>query len=373
MDKHVMTRPLLKTIFQPLAFFFVNCLSLQAQVQNKPQDWMVWDGNRVVVVEHDDSRSLRIESPEGQGSATHKLKGPDNTTILDFKDGAAWASVRGSSNNPKATHLYRSLDLKTWEVNATYLGEHGRAWAIYHLDGKRYFMVSGPSFFSGQNEFSPFAIAEINDKGFLTLSSLVNLDLKEPLAIPTTPKGVIPQGPAVFNPKYSSLLSMFIASRMIRYPGGLALVAKKPAYFWLFDDQSGALKRCVKLFSGVTEEKLGPPQQLEWAILGCQPRPNGHLLVASREEDAVLYAMAGFPTQKNLNNINDEAQHKLNHDQDAASLQNWPRILWWDIDPKTGTITEEQPPHNVPSQIWDLRIFHDFKFRFKPDGNLLVN
>lgn len=361
------------SISQSLAILLLGCVSLPAQVQNKPQDWMTWDGSRVVVIEHEDSRSLQIEPPESQGAPIIKLKGPDNTTILDFKESAAWASVRGSTKNPKATYLYRSLDLKTWEINATYLGERGRAWAIYHLDGKRYFMVSGPSFFSDQNEFSPFAIADINDKGFLILKNLVRLDLKEPIAIPNTLSGVPQPASAIFNPKYASLLSMFITNRMIRYPGGLVLVAKKPGYIWLFDNQSGALKRSIKLFSSVTEEKLGPPYQLNWAILGCQPRANGHLLVASREEDAVLYSMAGFPTQKSLKYINDEAQHKLNRDQDTASLLHWPRILWWDIDPKTGAVTEEYPPHNVPSQIWDLRVFQDFKFRFKPDGNLLVN
>lgn len=347
------------------------CLHLDAQVQNKPQDWMTWDGNRVVTIGYYDSKNMRIESIEAQGSLSVQLKAPENALHMEFKDHAAWATVRGT--NPRATYLYRSLNLKTWEVNASYQGESGRANAIHHLDGKRYFLVSGPSGFYLKDKFSPYAMAEINDKGFLVLTELINLDLKEPLIfrVPPGANDSTPKGD--FNPKYSALMAMLFETPMIRYPGGLALVARRPGYVWLFDDQTGALKRSVKLFSAVTEEKLGPPHQLEWAILGCQPRMNGHLLIASREEAAVLTALEAYPTRKNLKFLEDEAQQKVNLDLDQASLSRWPQILWWDLDPATGTITEEQPPQNVPDRIWDLEMFHNFRFRFKPDGNLLVN
>jgi len=334
---------------------------------------MTWEGTRVVSIEQGPPPTLRIESPESQGVAVSKLKGPENSLCLDFKDGAAWASVRGSGNNSGITYLYRSLDFKTWQINATYRGENGRAFAIHHLDGKHYFLRSAISLFSDQDKCSPFAIAEIDDKGFLVLNHLINLDLKEPFTLNTPKMGTNAKAGGKFNPRYSALMDMIFFHPTIRYPGGLALVARRAGYIWCFDDQSGELKRSIKLFSGVTEEKLGPPQQLEWAILGCQPRPNGHLLVASREEEAVLNAMSAYPTQKDLKYLKDDAQQEFNYEQDAVSLKRWPRILWWDIDPKTGIISEEQPPQNVPSQIWDLRVFHNFKFRFKPDGNLLVN
>ncbi len=292
---------------------------------------------------------------------------------MEFKDHAVWASVRGSTKNPHYTYLYRCIDFKTWEVNATYQAELGRANAIHHLSGKRYFLVSGPECFFMGKKFSPYAIGEINDNGFLRVTELVDLDLKEPLVISVPPKAGdnLPKGE--FNPKYSALLAMLITNPLIRYPGGLALLARRPGYIWLFDDQTGALRRSIRLFSGVTEEKLGPPHQLEWAILGCQPRPSGHLLIASRDEGAVLSAMDAYPTKKNLKYLDNAAQQKINIEQDQANLSRWPTIRWWDVDPATGTITEEQPPLNVPDRIWDLQIFHNFRFRFKPDGNLQVN
>lgn len=348
-------------------------LALSAQVQNKHQDWMTWDEGRVALVEYYDSKVLRIETMERQGSSALRLKAPEGALGMEFKDHAAWASAIGDSAHPQITHLFRSLDLKAWEVNATYRGEQGRANAIHHLDGKRYFLVSGPSFFYLKNKFSPYAIAEINDKGHLVLTELVDLDLKQPLVLPVPPNGGDTKPKGQFNPKYSALLALLFGNPLIRYPGGMALVARRPGYIWLFDDQTGALKRSVRLFSGVTEEKLGPPHQLDWAILGCQPRRNGHLLLASRDEAAVLTAMDAYPTKKNLKYLEDEAQQKVNIEQDLASLNRWPQIRWWDLDPATGTITEEQPPENVPDRIWDLRMFHNFRFRFKPDGNLLVN
>lgn len=354
-------------------FFLLCALSLSAQVQNKHQDWMTWDGNRVAVVQYYHSSVLHIESMERQGSSAIEFKAPEGSYSMEYKDNAAWASVKGNSNNPQTTHLFRSLDLKVWEVNATYKGEHGRANAIHHLDGKRYFLVSGPSGFYLKNRYSPYAIAEINEKGFLDLAELVDLDLKQPLILPAPSSGADSKPKGDFNPKYSALLGMLIVNPMIRYPGGMALVARRPGYIWLFDDRTGALKRLVRLFPGVSEEKLGPPHRLEWAILGCQPRPNGHLLIASRDEEAVLTAMDAYPTQKNLKYLEDEVQQKANHEQDQASLNRWPAIRWWDMDPATGTLSEEQPPQNVPDRIWDLQVFHNFRFRFKPDGNLLVN
>lgn len=353
---------------------FIGALPAGAQIQNRQQDWMTWDGGHVVVLEGSPSMGLRLELPPGQqGAYAALLKAPQGCYSMDFKDHAAWASVKGSSGQPKTTHLYRSLDFKTWEVNATYLGEQGRANAIYHLDGKRYFLVSGPSFFRLNNQFSPYAIAEINEKGFLVLKDLVDLGLKDALVVPVIPQQGEAQTRGDWNPKYSALLGMFFLNPMIRYPGGMALVARRPGYLWLFDDQTGAVKRFVKLYSGVTEERLAPPHQLDWAILGCQPRPDGHLLMASREEAAVLAGMEAYPTKKNLKHLEDEAQQKANFEQDMANLRRWPQIRWWDLDPATGKITEEPPPQNLPDRILDVRTLQNFRFRFKADGHLLVN
>lgn len=350
-----------------------SALPMAAQVQNRQQDWMTWDGAQVAIIDSRPSMVLHFESLERQGASVAHLNAPEGCYSMDYKEHAAWASVKGPSDRLKTTYLYRSVDLKTWQVNATYLGEQGRANAIYHLDGKRYLLVSGPSFFQVNHAFSPYAIAEINEKGFLVLKDLIDLDLKDSLVVSTLPQHGSVQAIGEWNPKYSALLGMLFLNPMIRYPGGMALVAKRPGYIWLFDDQTGAVKRSVKLFSTVTEEKLGPPHRLEWAILGCQPRPDGHLLIASRDESAVLAAMDAFPTNKNLKYLDDEAQQKVNLEQDKANLLRWPQIHWWDLDPATGKITEEPAPQNVPDQIWDLNVFRNFRFRFRPDGNLLVN
>ena len=351
----------------------MTCGALCAQIQNKPQDWTAWVGNRLAVVEQASSKILRLESVEGSSFPEVSLKAPEGTLVLEFKDQAAWATVKGSEGMPDRTLLYRSLNLKTWEVNCTYLGESGRANGIYHLDGKRYFLVSGPAFFTLAGKSSPYAIAHINDKGYLTLANLIELDLKLPLVQAA-------QGPAdggkskgEFNPKYSALLGMLFGNQLIRFPGGLALVAKRPGYIWLFDERMGSLRRLVKVVPRVTEDRLGPPQQLEWAILGCQPRQNGHLLIASRDESAVLDAVASYPTRKNLKYLEDEAQQKANLEQEKASLLRWPQIRWWDLDPEDGTLTEEPPPQGAPDRIWELQILHSFKFRYRPDGSVLVN
>ncbi len=354
-----------------LCCFVSFCLN--AQVQNKHQDWMTWDDSRVVTIGYSESKILRIESPVALGSSAIQLKAPENSLVMEFKDHAAWATAKGSTKNPQNAYLYRSIDLKTWDVNATYQGGNGRCVAIHHLDGKRYFLVSGPGCFYLGNKFSPYATAETNDKGILSITELVDLGLKEPLAIQSRPLAGDPGPKCEFNPKYTALLAMLLGNPMLRYPGGLVLVARRPGYLWVFDDRSGALKRNIKLFSGVTEEKLGPPNRLDWAILACQPRPNGHLLIASRDEAAVLTGMDAYPTKKSLQYLDDEVQQKANVEQDQLSLNRWPSIHWWDVDPATGTITEEQPPQNVPDRIWDLRMFHNFTFRFKPDGNLWVN
>lgn len=344
----------------------------RAQLQNKPQDWMTWDGSKVVFARADSAaRGLQAESFSRGRFQLAELKAPDGTLRLDYKDQAAWASVRGKSD-PNHTVLMRSPDFKSWATHATYRGEHGRAVALYHLDGSRYLLVAGPGGFRQGDRYSPLAVGTINPEGYVGLAHLLDLGLREPLLLPPAKGGVQP-GPPEWNRKYASLTLLQLLYPLIRYPGGLALVARRPGYIWLLDDKSGSVKRLIKLYPGVKEERLGPPQHLDWAILGCQPRPNGHLLLASREEDAVLNAQATYPTNKTLQALGDAWQQEQNANQDTANLRRWPRILWWDLNPEDGELQPENPPVNVPGEILDIQIFHAFRFRFQADGNLLVN
>ncbi|HJV89219.1 MAG TPA: hypothetical protein VJ623_02855 [Holophagaceae bacterium] len=347
-------------------------LALQGQVQNRPQDWMTWDGSQIAVVRSGEARKLVLESPGHEGSGAKVLEGPEGTTLLEYKDHAAWASVRDVRHGTPAMYLYRSLDFKTWEVNATYSGDQGRARSIHHLDGKRYLLVSNPRFFTLGKRMSPYAIAEINEKGYLAITELVDLGLREPLVKASVSPGKA-EASGEFNSKYIALLAMVLTTSPLRYPGGLALVARRPGYIWLLDDRTGAVTRCVKVFPGVSEEKLGPPHELEWGLLGCQPRPDGHLLIASREEAAVLTGMEAHPRNKHLSQLDNEHQQRVNVAQDQASISHWPTVLWWDLDPVSGKVTPEPAPQNVPHELLDLRSFQDFRFRFDIRGNLLVN
>jgi len=59
--------------------------------------------------------------------------------------------------------------------------------------------------------------------------------------------------------------------------------------------------------------------------------------------------------------------------RDEEALKAHPELLWWVLDPATGQLEAQTPPQNVPRAFRRMQDLEAFRFRFKPNGNLLVS
>lgn len=345
---------------------------LGAQSFPATQTEMVWDGGNVASIEPGMSPRLELEGAGIKGRSI--FNGPEGATSLHFWRGVAWATVPRTEGDRKLVVLLRSTNLKAWESYAQCPAEEGRPLAFYPLEDGRFLSFSGSRGFLKDGKASFWAIHQVDEKGCLRMRSLVDLGLKEPFALVEAPKPPAKNPICQINPKYKTLAAMTLldGSAPVRVPGAIILVGHRAGMLWVLDEETGFLKRRISLFSQVNEDWLAKTDELEWALLGCQPRSNGHLLLASRSEEAVTRAMKYFGYQTNLKTFKDEAKLKQADDMKTLALERFPEVYWWDLDPATGEMHKEVPPVNVPTKLWDIRTLSKFRFRFKPDGNLLV-
>jgi hypothetical protein len=141
--------------------------------------------------------------------------------------------------------------------------------------------------------------------------------------------------------------------------------------------------RLVRLFPKIEDKRLWDFEGLgfEHALLGMQPRQNGHVLIASRSEEAVLKARdlerkaqaQVLPVDHRDPARRQELLREAWQNQDRKDLvQNYrdvgaaqyPEVLWWDLDPETGTLTREPAPHGAPGELPRADLIRRFRFRF---------
>lgn len=357
----------------------ICCASLVAQTFPKSQETCIFDGGNLVLIEKQgDSIEAHIESPGQKESKT--LKYPSWAIKGDHFDGRFWAIQREKGSNGKIIlRTFFSSDCKNWNIDGQLTAEKASSsFFLYPIERDRYLLVATSYFTKGEIS-SPLAIGRRDDKNDINLRKVLDLGLKEPYASTnqSDPK-VLPKDPfgiSAINQKYLTSFLQLGKSMVVRYPGGLAIVSNRTGYIWLLNShkESEDLK-LIKIFPSVTEDRLDKGD-IEIPILGCQPRPNGHLLIASRSEEAVLMARKEFPEPE----MNDDEfsnpnspKHKLTEQVRNKALLKYPEILWWDLDPATGKLTKEEAPLNIPNKILDIGLMSKFRFRFKPDGNLLI-
>ena len=109
----------------------------------------------------------------------------------------------------------------------------------------------------------------------------------------------------------------------------LALVAASAGVVWTVDLQNGRVRRTCNVF-GVESKDLPHLAALKQVILGSAFRPDGDLIIASRDSKLIQAAVQ----LKSYNSITPEQL------QDRRDL-NWfnkelPKICWWRLNPATG-------------------------------------
>jgi hypothetical protein len=337
-----------------------------AQVMPPPQPYMLWRDGKAMVFETGEG-GLPIVRVEGPGQRADQISLPDWAKHPDFADGSYWATRLERRTGETRVNLYQSDDARAWHWAGVWSNKFGILHRLVPLFGGKFLAIAATTFQRDQDR-SPFAILTTGNDGTLAIEGLVPLGLEKiPMPAPMTKVG-----PELLTKTDPTWIANFLAlgTTMVRYPDGIVICAQRPGYFWILDDGSSRLKvRLVRLYDSLSEEKLRASHGLGFAVLGVQPRPNGHLLVAARTEAAVLDGAAEeLPASKGWNDEVDPASFEKR----AKAFRRHPELVWWDLDPKSGTWTADPGPQGVPDRFSDPAEVAGFTWRFKGDGNLLI-
>lgn len=324
---------------------------------------LVWaEGKAVRCGEKD----LSFEGPEP--SNRRKVLLPGGTRFGTYGQGASWALV-ASEDGQK---IFRSEDGKIWKAWGVLPKNLPPISQFVPLEKDRIFLFGKMSAFTIGKNASPLAVARRADSGDITLENLEGLEMKEPLASLGLSSAIVPSnaGGPIFNRKYKFLYQMSYSpeKHLVQYPDGFAVVVPHTGWIFLFDNR-GRLKKRVYIVKEIDEQALASYWAYEKVILGCRPRKDGSLLIATRSQDAVLTARKAFPILDPASGRPLDPEVALRNDIQA--MQVFPEIEWWSLDPSSGKLTQEDSPEGAPRRFPSPERLPELSFTLRWDDTLL--
>ncbi|HJW34120.1 MAG TPA: hypothetical protein VJ505_12195 [Holophagaceae bacterium] len=335
---------------------------LQAQLVPLPRVEQRWEGGTVITSRLRE-RSFTISSPDKRTI----IKAPPDATDLHWAEGGAWCLRKINGDRD----LYFTADGKSWDLFSHFNVGDARVVHCLPLGGDRFFLIAIPSkpFVLGL-AMSPLALGRFNKDHGIKIEGLVDLGLGLVQRIPNSKDAKAAPAVSMRGLAKAAFPVIFSDSSFIPLPEGFALLSDQAGIFWIFDDR-GALKREVRLFKSVTNERIKEWDKIEHAVLGCQATSQGTILIASRPEDAVLLAREGFPRDETIETFKDPAQRARIERLENDSLRAYPELEWWTLDPAEGRIWPTPAPQNTQSRFMSRDQVAAFQFRFLPNGNLV--
>ena len=371
--------------FHLLMFATLLTAQVSAQTLPKDQEKMVWDQDRIVRIS---STGRVIFEGQTRKNSRELQLGPGifSPYHMDFADGAIWVYLPESIDDKQnIKRLYRSLDGKSREPVAwvpSVLPE-GPVLGLYPLPADRFLLLSKRLFRKGK-EVSFLAVGRRNEHQQVSVDSLIPVDLGE---------GALEGAESdQFEKDIHHLiyLSGFAASPM-RGNGTLIFANGIAARFVILDLET-LHTRLARVFPGIPDKAYWTDAffNFEHALLGIQPRRNGHFTLATRSEKAVLEARktetklglnrfsappeATIDKAKTLGKADREnpARVEIRKAIESDGLVQFPDILWWDLDPETGKVTKIETPPDAPFEIHHAAKLREFRFRVTAKDEIKV-
>ena len=331
-----------------MSWAFAGNLALFAQLAPLPLPPVVWDGDRVVIA---DQGGFRISMPHGQPE--RRIPYPENTVDARFARGWFWCVQRDTKGNRFV--LSRSEQGKEWEIVAIYQERANQTLpSIVHIcpiDDDWFLMSARHDGFQIGHSTAPIVVARVDEKRRLNVHEAVDI-------------GIDPrkEWPIWVN-------SMVLTPPFLVTQDRVYLKCERIGRFWEISPR-GRVKREIRLFSTLDDERIKKIETFDWAVICIQPNREGDLVFVSFPEDLVLNGQTIIPRPYNKNTVfgsgADEAAKK-----DAQLLRMLGNLAWWKIDHETGGIHPMAPPSGVPTRLKSAEHVRRFAFEFSPEGNLV--
>lgn len=367
----------MKTLASLLALLVtIPVLAQGSSIPGMPkfQSQVVWDqqGSGCILI-----------GPHGRGvdiftqdKAHRDFKSPDGQRILTWSEGRFYAL--------KTTPGFEKVSLMASQEGGGFqeVGQFLETTQNLPLDfcmplrKEGLFLGSCSAFgFVKDGKSSLIGIFRLREDGKLVLEDVPDIHLDHPLFRIGKPK---PDETFVtLDPAYSALAPFL--EPLIQTEDYLVFASTRAGILWILDRERGSVRRTVKLYS-VEDKDLGATSDLESAILGIQPRSDGKVVIAARDEVA-------FRTVRKFFNYQKKEKYSAVWESEKASdpqapddpesrkreaffaLRTFRDILWWELDPATGKL-ERVYPEGAPTQLQTPQDLKRFHFHFEPGDKL---
>lgn len=372
--------------YLPILAAMVSAVAMAQEVAPPETIKTLWvQPGALLIQQEGEPPALETRKANGRGLVQKSLSVPKSddelAEITDFKDGFFWAvresNPQSTPDQPRihiATLLFRSSDGFNWEHIGTLNQSWGKGVTILPLEENKFFMhLSVLRPMEGNQPpkgFSPFAVLRLNsEKKRLEISHFVEPGFEKPFYDQTKL-----QAKQVASIKsycnYPKLMVPNVLARPQHIGKHIIFPWLNAGYVSVFSANSGKFKNATAVYSGIDGKALRSGG-FGWALLGTQPMEDGRLLIAARQEGAVLSSVqTRIPeglSEHQMKDAYQRSQRQLRED-----LQRFPDVLWWTFDPETSHYERASAPRNFPSRLPTEQAMEQFRFRIKADGNLLV-
>jgi hypothetical protein len=344
-----------------------------AQLLPAEQPKIFWRANDLVVIK-DGFCTVQLRS----NGKSRSFKLPADFRDVHATEDGFWANRMTGQDGSRDNQIHFSPDGIHWHLQAVW-PVRGTApnCRIFALKNCFFAVATGQPFTQGKSS-SHFGVLRQTKGSHLELDSLLQMGIGK------------------------SVPDWIFVPPVIQTAEGWAVVNIRTGHVWLAKEgEPGQVQlRMAKLFGSVKDESIQKLGSIDPPILGCQPAPDGSLLVASRSEEAVLKApdfrrqlrkgKPEPPLGDALNSVdlsrqgpNPEVQAKLQEitkhlenritSVESPILEAFPDLMWWELSPATGKFTKVSTPAGAPGKLLTPELFRGFCFRFDFKGNLVVN
>jgi hypothetical protein len=305
---------------------------------------------------------------------------PAGSRALDYTEGQYWANQIEGPSAGKAIALHFSTDGKHWHREGFVRIDPSEPTLQVHALGNGRFLMIAIGAYRDGNGASKFALGHLDEKGEIVPRKLLDMGMSIPIAAPRPAKD--PRKPVswAFDGVRREWMVPFLAlgSTWARTSSALVVCAPRVGYFWCMNTSAeNPSFRLVRLHRSIDDARVSKGET-EWSVLGMQTMPDGHLVIASREEDAVNLGAIEARKEVEAQRKDQVARgqrpaEKPTEDELAfASIRLYPKVEWWDLDPVTGRLTRTDPPAGLPDKLRVPDDLRRFALEVQKDGTLIL-
>lgn len=356
------------------AWCLVVTTVLGAQVLPKGGPVSVFDlVNHVEIREPEDASDAKVVITDLVSHKVRTLTAPRNGEVFDAYDGRLWMCEDRSTTVDRHRSFYSSVDGQHWQVEAV-AKPLGRAPVLraYPLSKGHWLLIS-MGVFEQDKQRSPFALGREGKGHELELDEILDSGLSKGLLAPNGTGKSETMSLADLPLAYLQNFVVLGVQGVIRTDAGLVIVSDRTGYIWLLHDKQGtASLDLVKLFPQADDRWLVARGPADVLVLGAQPRPNGHILIAARSEDYAFKARKYIDAPPQLMKDSTEADEKAEAEYQKKVTAAFPEVIWWDLDPQKGTFKQEPAPHGAPSRLSSPAAVENFSFIVDESDNVRI-